>query len=95
MASNLGDNSINDGYQYFLVSIIGGYFDAAAYILNDMFELTEHVRYATNSDSIATVVDLSLFAVYVAIFIGGGNNNDNDNNTNPLVVIYGIDINWK
>ena len=85
LAPNLGD----DGYQYFLVSIIGGYFDAAAYILHNIFELTEHVCYATNFDSIATVVDVSLFAVYVAMFIGDGNNGDNynNNNTNPLVVM--------
>ena len=89
LAPNLDANSINNGYQYFLVSIIGGCFDAAAYILHNMFELTDHVPYATNSDSIATVVDLSLFAVYVAVFIGGGNNGDDDNNynTNPLVVM--------
>ena len=91
LASNLDDdnNSINDGYQYFLVSILGGYFDAAASVLHNMFELNEHVRYAIKFDSIATVVDLSSFAVYVTMFISGGNNNDNDNhnNTNPLVVM--------
>ena len=54
-----------------------------------MFELTDHVRYATNPDSIATAADLLFFAVYVSIFIVGGNNSDNDNhiNTNLLVVM--------
>jgi Na+-driven multidrug efflux pump len=66
-APDLGDEIIEEGYNYFLVGLIGTYLGAFSDVLHSLLEVTDHYNYSMYSDVVGNIVGVLAFFAYVNI----------------------------
>jgi len=66
-APDISDEVINEGYDYFLVGLVGTYLDSFSYILHSMLEVTDHYRYSTYSSMLGSISGVGTFVAYLKI----------------------------
>ena len=66
-APNLDEVVIEEGYNYFLVSLIGTYIGCYSSVLHSLLEVTDHAGYGMKSGVIHSVVGVLGFFIYVKV----------------------------
>ena len=67
-APDLGQDVIEEGYNYFLVSLVGTYISAYSSVLHSLLEVADHYRYGMMSDIAQEIVGVISFVAYLKIF---------------------------
>jgi len=66
-APNLGEEVIEEGYNYFLVSLIGTYIEAFSTVLHSLLEVTDNYGYGMKSGVVHNIVSVLGFFIYVKV----------------------------
>ena len=64
-APDLGEEVIEEGYKYFLVSLVGTYIESYSTVLHSLLEVSDHYGYGTKSEMVHNLAGVLGFFLYV------------------------------
>ena len=64
-APDLDEQVIEEGYNYFLVGLIGTYIEAYSTVLHSLLEVTDHAGYGMYSDVLGNITGVLSFFIYI------------------------------
>ena len=66
-APNLDEEVIEEGYNYFLVGLVGTYIGAFSQVLHNLLEVTDHAGYGMYSGVVSEIVSVLGFFFYIKL----------------------------